>query len=256
MKTCTECKIEKPLTEFNKRKQNSDGLDCNCRECRNIKKRAYNAKPEVAENRRKKMNEWYNNLPPDAKKEKQARMRDYHRENKEQIRAWSKQHYLDNKEAYDQRSREYYLANREKCNEYGRQYYVENRDAMRAAMKLYRDNNPDKVGAMNAVKKARRKAAFTDNHTTKELHAYWRSIGLDPAICAYCDGEVGDHWKRSAGDHIVPLARGGHDVIENLNPCCKPCNSSKRVSLLHEEWTPPNQRSQQSCNKTPEESGQ
>ena len=76
MKTCTECKIEKPLTEFNKRKQNSDGLDCNCRECRNIKKRAYNAKPEVAENSRKKMNEWYTNLPPDAKKENQARMRD------------------------------------------------------------------------------------------------------------------------------------------------------------------------------------
>ena len=255
-KTCTNCKKEKPLTQFNKKKQNRDGFDRNCRECRNMKRRAYNAKPEVADNRRKTQNEWYNNLPPDKKAKMQADMRDYGQKNKEQISAWSKQHYLDNKETYNQRSREYYLANREKCNEYGRQYYAENRDAMRAAMKLYRENNPDKVGAMHAVKKARRKAAFTDNHTTKELHAYWQSIGLDPAICVYCDGEVGDHWKRSAGDHIVPLARGGEDVLENLNPCCKPCNSSKRHSLLYEEWTPPNQRSQHKCNKSPEELGQ
>lgn len=241
-KTCTHCKKEKALTEFNKRKQNPDGFDRNCRECRNIKRRAYNAKPEVAEKRRKTQNEWYNNLPSDVKEKKQARMRDYGQKNRERISAHHKQYYLDNKEIHNQKTREYYLANRKKMNEQARKYYAKNREAMQAKMKLYRQNNRDKIGAIDAVKKARRKAAFTDNHTTEELHAYWRSIGLDPAICAYCDGKVGDHWKRSAGDHIVPLARGGHDVLENLNPCCKPCNSSKRISLLHEEWIPPKER--------------
>ena len=35
MKTCRNCKVEKELTEFHKRKQSADGLDCNCRTCSN-----------------------------------------------------------------------------------------------------------------------------------------------------------------------------------------------------------------------------
>lgn len=35
MKTCTKCKIEKPLIEFTKDAASSDGLSWNCRPCRN-----------------------------------------------------------------------------------------------------------------------------------------------------------------------------------------------------------------------------
>ena len=33
MKTCTGCKIEKPLSEFSKDKHNKDGLQYKCRDC-------------------------------------------------------------------------------------------------------------------------------------------------------------------------------------------------------------------------------
>lgn len=35
MKTCTKCNIEKPLEEFNKRKQSKDGYNSHCRLCAN-----------------------------------------------------------------------------------------------------------------------------------------------------------------------------------------------------------------------------
>jgi 5-methylcytosine-specific restriction endonuclease McrA len=36
-------------------------------------------------------------------------------------------------------------------------------------------------------------------------------------------------------DHIIPLARGGHHIPDNLCAACKPCNCSKKDSLP-EEW--------------------
>jgi hypothetical protein len=37
MKTCTKCKTEKPTEDFRKHNRSRDGLDTQCRECRNSK---------------------------------------------------------------------------------------------------------------------------------------------------------------------------------------------------------------------------
>ena len=49
--------------------------------------------------------------------------------------------------------------------------------------------------------------------------------------CVYC-GECSD-----AIDHVMPIARGGLNVIENLVPACGKCNGSKNAKLLT-EWDP------------------
>jgi 5-methylcytosine-specific restriction endonuclease McrA len=43
-------------------------------------------------------------------------------------------------------------------------------------------------------------------------------------VCTYCGGV----FEALTLDHFVPLAKGGGGVAENLFPCCKGCNSSKR----------------------------
>jgi 5-methylcytosine-specific restriction endonuclease McrA len=52
---------------------------------------------------------------------------------------------------------------------------------------------------------------------------------LAEGSCVYC-GNRAQHV-----DHIVPLARGGHEAPYNLVPACQPCNSSKGARLLA-EW--------------------
>ncbi len=50
--------------------------------------------------------------------------------------------------------------------------------------------------------------------------------------CAYC----GQKPERLDPDDVVPLSKGGPNIIGNLLPVCAPCNSDKRDSSL-DEWT-------------------
>lgn len=49
MKTCRKCGVDKPVSDFNKRERNRDGLDTRCRECGRIASAAWRvANPERA----------------------------------------------------------------------------------------------------------------------------------------------------------------------------------------------------------------
>ncbi len=52
-------------------------------------------------------------------------------------------------------------------------------------------------------------------------------------ICYYC----GRRFKPSelTMDHLIPLARGGRSVRDNLVPACKECNTKKKY-MLPWEW--------------------
>jgi len=43
-------------------------------------------------------------------------------------------------------------------------------------------------------------------------------------------------WQRLTKDHIRPLIKDGSDAIENLQPLCQLCNSTKNV--VEQDWRP------------------
>ncbi len=60
MKTCSQCKVEKELSEFNPHKKRKDGLQTQCRECGRAKSReAYHKNKEVHIKRVKKNSDKY-----------------------------------------------------------------------------------------------------------------------------------------------------------------------------------------------------
>lgn len=57
------------------------------------------------------------------------------------------------------------------------------------------------------------------------------AFSRDQYRCRYC----GVNGVRLEADHILPVARGGASVLENLATACKPCNRSKGAKTL-DEW--------------------
>ena len=54
-------------------------------------------------------------------------------------------------------------------------------------------------------------------------------LDRDDWVCQYC------HHTASTVDHVLPRARGGRSVAENLVACCALCNNSKKDKTL-QEW--------------------
>lgn len=110
-----------------------------------------------------------------------------------------------------------------------------NQQAVRAAKRRWEAANPAWKAAYRADpatrlqdrarasrNRARRKAA-PGTHTAAELlelHASYLGI------CVYCGGPA------DTTDHIVPIAAGGSNGIENLVPACERCNKSKKDRAL------------------------
>ena len=83
MKKCTKCKIEKELTEFNKKKEAKDGLIGYCKYClKEYRKKYYQANKE--------------------------RIKEYQKANKEHIKEQVKEYYQANKERIDEYIKEYH----------------------------------------------------------------------------------------------------------------------------------------------------
>ncbi len=62
----------------------------------------------------------------------------------------------------------------------------------------------------------------------------WWSRKKSNGICYYCRQRFPA--SSLTMDHIIPLARGGKSVKENLVPCCKDCNNKKK-NMLPVEWS-------------------
>ena len=94
------------------------------------------------------------------------------------------------------------------------------------------------------IHNAKRWKAFRERQSTHTRPIAWREIAesfeMKCAICG-CVVDPNDKWTGDNGrqcygrkyptvDHIIPLRRGGADVLENVQLTCKHCNSVKGAS--------------------------
>ena len=124
MKKCTKCGIEKPLSEFHKKKAYKDGHRSVCKSCRKKEGARYyqENKEKIAE---------YNARYRLENKEKIAL---YHQENKDKIAEHKARWRQKNKEKIAEYGARYYLENKEKIDEHSARYYQERNDKQTACV--------------------------------------------------------------------------------------------------------------------------
>jgi len=136
-----------------------------------------------------------------------AKRRAYHQRNRERENEARRHRYRANAEAERARAREYYQRNRQACQRRHQQWYARNRE--REIMRRRIQRAVDKGAHSTMTLKA-----------WNWLKRHWRYR------CAYCGAEE-TLTERLTLDHVVPLSRGGADVVANVVPACARCNCAK-----------------------------
>jgi len=133
------------------------------------------------------------------------------------LASWCKlcRHALDEK---------YRAKNKEKKKEYdkkyGRKRYAENKNEIKEYSRKWKAENKDKRKAQYNNRRARI-AGNGGSFTAKE----WTNLCDESDNLCLCCGEK----KKLTADHVVPIIKGGTSSIDNIQPLCLSCNSSKRT---------------------------
>jgi len=119
--------------------------------------------------------------------------------------------------------RRYREANPEKYRKWTRiracRYRAAHPGRVRKSKQRWYETHPIERSSHERIRRARKRGAETDGHSRAEV------FERDGGKCQMCGRKLRrDNWHE---DHIVPLSRGGSDLLDNCQAACPPCNLSK-----------------------------
>lgn len=246
-KICTKCWELKSVSEFSKHKGCKGGVNSVCRVCQKEYARQYykanseKVKQKVNEYRFANLEKVYAGIRRYVQNNKDkvlARRRIYQEKNTEKIKEYKQKWYIDNLESLKERYHKRYILksdedkarakkwrseNLERVEFNKRKYYFENQEELRERSRQWRKNNPEKRRALNRLHRAR-KAGSGGKITVQEWEALKKFYNYTCLRCGKREPEI-----KLTLDHVLPLKLGGKHSIENAQPLCHSCNSSKNA---------------------------
>lgn len=204
-KTCKDCGVTKPLSDYYHRNGNPFA---ECRVC-NLKRQAVYRK----------------------KQDRSKYWKKRYSENKESIQSYNKEYYRKYRERFAERNKKYIEKNREKLYESNRLRYQENKEEYKEINDRWRANNTDKINA-NSAKRYALKADAIPPWLSKEDKENIKSIY---SLCSKLTESTGTPHHV---DHIVPLKGRnvcGLHVPWNLQVISAEENLSK--GNRYDDWT-------------------
>ncbi len=112
----------------------------------------------------------------------------------------------------------------------GKKETLENREKNRQGQyRRFKRENPDYNYEDNG-RRIRRKVRLLQNggfHSKGEWETLKAQYNWTCPCCKKSEPEIS-----LTKDHIIPALKGGSNNIENIQPLCKPCNSSKHSKII------------------------
>jgi len=205
MKTCYNCRVEKPYSDFHKDSSRKDGCQRACKPCISI----------IDKIRRSKNKEAIS-----------ARFAIYKEANREKIAAKQKEYRLRNKEAQREKNVKHYAENKDALLAVNAKYRAENPEREKARNAKWAKENPEKC----AAKTRRRRALKLKAEGTHNRQDIDKLFLLQKGKCASCTIKLIKSGKNIYHvDHIMPLTKGGGDGPDNLQLLCPVCNIKKNA---------------------------
>ncbi len=131
------------------------------------------------------------------------------------------------KDAVNARARDRYARDPEKYKKQSHDWYASHPDVRRQVQRAYDQAHP---------KSPERNVEYCNARRARKLNApgrftgsEWEQLKADYGNRCLCCGR--DDVKLVA-DHVIPLARGGSDAIDNIQPLCFSCNSKKHTKTI------------------------
>lgn len=219
---------------------------------------------EYAKNNNKRKREYNKNYYTNNRAKLSEYARNYRKKNTGKIAALSKSYYDKNREQLAAYKKRYRAENADKVKAYNREYHKRyrklNSDKIRAASSKYRALNQAKIlDYQRQYYQNNKKKIHARRHRRYDIEAVYypekfkiqdlkrrnrkqSNGGMPPSgkqlaclvqlyrnTCAYCNTNPYGHI-----DHIVPVALGGSNDIENLVPACASCNLSKNAKPIEQ----------------------
>lgn len=134
------------------------------------------------------------------------------------------------------RSKKYRENNKENLKEKHKDYYLKNKDLIKEKRDQFRKNNPDSVKSFNNARRAYKNNAKHEKYNISDV------INFYGTVCYICSNEIDFSAPRRVGlkgweqglhiDHVIPISKGGDDILENIRPTHGKCNISKGSSSI------------------------
>jgi 5-methylcytosine-specific restriction endonuclease McrA len=262
---------------YNKDKHNKDGYAFRCKVCRATYVRTYQPSKDIKDRRlaymrqyradhREELNAQNRTYCQEHRSDIQAQQKIYRQKHSSCHRArsmaWRRAHphytHTYNK-AYWQRNqhklktanRLYYRGNRERVIATNATYAKFNADSVRMRKRAYRmrniehhrardiayyQANKQRVMLLAPIRKARRRTRITQAGGSFTLRQ-WQELKAFYDHTCLCCGRKEPEIKLTA-DHVIPVFLHGTSNIENIQPLCGSCNSSKHTQIIdyRESW--------------------
>lgn len=206
-KKCGKCGQEKKLYEFTKDAKRSKGRHSICKACKSEYDEKY-------------------------RRENAARIAKYHNQyfknNKEKIKHNWQTWYENNKNKVKASNQKWIFENPEKHSDYQKKWRTENAESLKEYYRKYREEHREELNKKHLPATHKRRSRIANNGGSFSAQEWLLICDYYGNKCLRC----GATDKKLTVDHVIPTVFGGTSNIDNLQPLCQSCNSSKHAKEI------------------------